>query len=514
MLSDSDIQKVPRPRWFGRWGAILSCAVFLCVLVAMQFRSRALWADVGADSDEPAHATTSLMIHDYLVQAFPHSPMAFAREFYAHYAKVALGHWPPLFYCAEAVWMLLAGRSRMALLLFVALTGAALLASVFIEVRRRCSTAAALATIALLMHSAMFYQVLLSVHSDLLLGLLVFWAAIHGGRFMESRSAHARNLFLLLSIAALLVHGRAAVLVFLPFVLLAIYPGRTPWKWVTAGVLLVLALQIPHFFRMASSLSLPTTGEDVWMFLKSTCSLMGWTGMVLAAVGSKRVTEASADRPFWASMAALAVAGLVFSAAVPVPWDDRYAIPTLIALSVMAGAGIQVLLDGLSSFEGRLRQVMAGAVAVAAALSIAAFAYATPLKRDAGYHAMISACLLCDHPVSLVAGDSTHEGDMIAESSLADPARAHTMLRASKVLSSSTWSGYNYRMLYNSPMEVLNYLDRAHVSLVILQEGVDKPHLAQLREAMAESGGRWVCVRVNQESAGVTIFRRAPSGDL
>jgi hypothetical protein len=512
MLTDSDIQKGPRHLWLGRWRGVFFCAAIFCLLIAMQYRSRAFWADVAADSDEPAHVTTSLMVRDYLVQAFPHSPLAFARDFYAHYAKVAIGHWPPLFYCAEAIWMLLVGRSRVALLLFVALTGAALLGSIFIEVRRRCSTAAALVSIAILMSSDMFYQALLEVRSDLLLGVVVFWAAIYGGEFMHSRSRRTRNLFWLLTFAALLVHGRAVVLLFLPFALLPIYPARSRWKWVMAGILLLLAVQIPHLFRMASSPSLRTMGADAWMFLKSTFVLASWPGMLLALLGIKRVMEDGADRAFWATMSALALAGFGFYVLVPVPWDDRYAIPTLIALSVLAGGGVQVTLDRLSSFRGRLRQVMTGVVTVAAVTSIAVIAYTTPLKRNAGYRVMIADCLLCEHRVSLIAGDAVHEGDLIAESSLSDPARIHTVLRASKVLSSSTWSGYNYRTLYSSPAEVLDYLDRAQVSLVVIQDGPERPHLTQLREAMAQSGGRWVSIHMQKTPVGVTIFRRATAG--
>ena len=77
----------------------------MALLVAIQYRSGAFTADVAADNDEPAHAVTCLMVRDYIVQDFPHNPVTYARTYYAHYSKVGIGHWPPLFYCCEALWM-------------------------------------------------------------------------------------------------------------------------------------------------------------------------------------------------------------------------------------------------------------------------------------------------------------------------------------------------------------------------------------------------------------------------
>jgi hypothetical protein len=52
------------------------------------------------------------MIRDHLAQDFLGSPLPFAKEYYLHYPKVALGAWPPGFHFTEAIWMLLFSPSR------------------------------------------------------------------------------------------------------------------------------------------------------------------------------------------------------------------------------------------------------------------------------------------------------------------------------------------------------------------------------------------------------------------
>ena len=50
---------------------------------------------------------TGLMVRDYIAAGFPDSPFRFAENYYLHYPKVAIGHWPPVFYSIQAAWMLI-----------------------------------------------------------------------------------------------------------------------------------------------------------------------------------------------------------------------------------------------------------------------------------------------------------------------------------------------------------------------------------------------------------------------
>ena len=115
----------------------MAVAVILFSFTAtLQWQSGAYTSDLSSDEDEPAHVVSGLMVHDYAANLFkrgalsmPLTPRAFAEAYYVHYPKVAIGHWPPLFYLVQASWMFVFGRTKSALLLLmlVVMTATALL---------------------------------------------------------------------------------------------------------------------------------------------------------------------------------------------------------------------------------------------------------------------------------------------------------------------------------------------------------------------------------------------------
>ena len=492
--------------------------VITFLLVAMQFRSGAFTADLALDPDEPAHAVSSLVVHDYLAQAFPHNPIAFSWNFYAHYSKVSIGHWPPLFYCVEAVWMLFAGRSKIALLLFITLCAATLAGSMYLEVQRRASTAAAVVSVAVLLSSRIFHQMLCGVHPDVLLTLMVFWAAIHCAEWMRFGLRRNRNLFLAFAIAAMLVHGRGGVLVLLPFILLPLRPKVARWQWLLAAVVAAVVIVVPPLLHQAPPNSLAAVPTRVRDFLLSTSFLTGWPWKsyaldgvsfaagwpwaILAACGLPLVFRKGPQQQFWAAMAGIVLCHLCFYLLVAVPLEYRFLLSTMQAVAVLAGGGVEVLLRANLPHRKPLRLALC-----AAAVGWMVFACAhVEAKPDLKYGQMVATCLLCSNDPVLIAGDERSEGALIVESSLVDPRREHTVLRASKLLAISGWTGWNRRRIYASSAEVLHSLDEAHVSLVILQTSCTFPQVVQLRSALAQDPADWQFVHKPAQVDGTEIY--------
>jgi len=102
--------------------------VCLGVVVALGLCGGRTSSELGAFEDEPAHVVTALMIHDWLTTFEPLHPVRFAEDYYVHYPKVAVGQWPPVYHGLLALWMLVFGASKLAVLAFnwvlVALTAA------------------------------------------------------------------------------------------------------------------------------------------------------------------------------------------------------------------------------------------------------------------------------------------------------------------------------------------------------------------------------------------------------
>lgn len=107
------------------WGSLaVVFLVSLLLTLAWQWRGNAYQSEWSGDPDEPAHYVTGLMVHDYIANRMPAEPMAYASRYYDFYPKVALGHWPPMFYVIQAAWTLLFTPSRISLLLLMATLGA------------------------------------------------------------------------------------------------------------------------------------------------------------------------------------------------------------------------------------------------------------------------------------------------------------------------------------------------------------------------------------------------------
>ena len=84
----------------------------LLVVLGYQVANRSFESEFGRYFDEAAHFVTGLMVHDFIAGMDWSSPVEYAENYYLHYPKVALGHWPPAFYLLQAMWFRLLEPAR------------------------------------------------------------------------------------------------------------------------------------------------------------------------------------------------------------------------------------------------------------------------------------------------------------------------------------------------------------------------------------------------------------------
>jgi len=111
----------PPGTWRRRLLTLLVLASYVVLAATLHHVRGAVDSGFGSFDDEPAHLVTGLMVHDYLAQGCPGSPLEFAQGFYLHYPKVAIGQWPPVFYGLQGAWMLCFGESGLSLILLMSL---------------------------------------------------------------------------------------------------------------------------------------------------------------------------------------------------------------------------------------------------------------------------------------------------------------------------------------------------------------------------------------------------------
>jgi asparagine N-glycosylation enzyme membrane subunit Stt3 len=154
---------------------VVAFAVFLGLVVALQVAGGAYASGFGGYPDEPAHVVTSLMVRDFIAGLDFRHPLQFAQEYYLHYPKVAIGHWPPVFYGALGVWFLIFDASRGTALIFIAVVAAATASIIYLTGKRLIGRSAGVLAAALFVASPLVQESTARVMTEHLstLGMLV-----------------------------------------------------------------------------------------------------------------------------------------------------------------------------------------------------------------------------------------------------------------------------------------------------------------------------------------------------
>jgi hypothetical protein len=470
-----DIAVKVKPFWLG----LLLFAVFLGATITLQILSGAHQSEFGGYPDEPAHFVTSLMVRDYLAGMNYGDPMEFAQNYYAHYPKVAIGHWPPLLYLVQALWMLVFPVSRTSILLQMACMTAVLAWMVSALVKRhfgwQAGVLAGLLTICLPITQTYTNEVM----AESLLTVVSFAAAIYFARYLETERWQDSALFGIFASLAILTKGSGWDLAIVPPVALLLtrkfrlLGKRSFWL----PVIVVLLLCGPWQIMTMKLAQRGWTGGDqpnliftihaLGEFLPIMVNLLGWSLAPLILIGVitsiaipyfRSKTEAE-----WATMAALVVAVWLFHSVVPAGVEERkliVAVPALILFLFAGGAWL----------ARRLRWNPA----IIAAAGVAAFALqGFSLVRETHY-GFIEAAEFIDSRADLhsadilVSSERDGEGILVSELAMREHRLTHRVIRATKALSQSDWNGGGYQSYLHSADDFMSYLREEPVGALVL----------------------------------------------
>lgn len=87
------------------WTALGGFALALLAGALVLAQLRAYQAGFSG-ADEPAHFLNGVFVSSYLHGHAGSNPMAYAVEYYLHYPKISIGHWPPAYYGLLGLLML------------------------------------------------------------------------------------------------------------------------------------------------------------------------------------------------------------------------------------------------------------------------------------------------------------------------------------------------------------------------------------------------------------------------
>jgi 4-amino-4-deoxy-L-arabinose transferase-like glycosyltransferase len=468
----------PAQRFERALGAAVLVLYFLLILVCQRV-SHAGANGFGSYPDESSHYVTGLMVHDYLRTGMGESPVAFARQFYLHFPLIGIGHWPPLFYAVEGLWMLAAGTSRSSDLVLIAII-AALLAFELYRLSRAYAGrwGAFFVGLWLLAVPVMRWSDDL-IMLDVFAALLILHATVRFGRFMETERAQDSIWFGVAAGLAFLAKPAALCLVFVPAMAILMTGRyrllRKPALWYAVPIVAVLVAPWYYYtlplafyghntlsFRQGLAENFPLFFRQLW----DETSFLGVLGLIgigiWVARAGKRLSGVEA------SLAVLPAAVLISILVAHVDLEPRYIIPAIAPLLVAACVGLLTLVR---------MQKRAGASLGALLLATAAFAGISRmpglLDNAPGVGPLATVALraapAAGTTMLVVAPTASREGRIMAELAMRSRDRnLNVVVRATKLLADVDWNATRYKAYAKSPDEMLQILDRSGIDLLLI----------------------------------------------
>lgn len=480
-----------------------SAAAFMCF---EQWNSGAWHAGWGTDPDAPAHMVSSIAIREYLLHGLPdfQNPVAFFHEFYQRFPKIALGHWPPVYHSALALWLLLVPPEQPWILGFQALLAGVLsmltvlLSSRLLGVRR----AVLAGMLVCLTPAVVTFGRVLSI--DLMVAVWVNAGITAYAFYWKKPGWLPATLFGICAAMALLTKPSGIILAAVPP--LCVLASRRwhllrAWSfWWPAAI--VLALYGPWHLAFTAEMSdgwrapVHLTSRFVrtpWRNLVMVLRILGAAGTALAIYGAWRWRSHRVTR----LLAAAVVGGfLAFAYAIPSSGYRHY-VPLAPAMTILAVCGLRAL---LLRFRAGKDHPFAYVVLVLLLAS------PPPAATGSGVRAAVDQ-LLADRAGAqtwLVTGSPSFEGDVIAESALRRPSAGLTVYRGSKLFLRGNWAGRRDYLLIGTADEAEALIERCGIQAVFIGKGT--PLLAA--EAVGRNPARWRLLRTSLNPESGILFER------
>ena len=463
-----------------------AAGVFLLLLIlaaGLQGANGAYQADLAGD-DETAHYVTGLMIYGYVRSGDWLHPWSFARDYYEAYPRVALGHWPPLFYVVEASWMTLASPGRVSVAIMMACFAAAAGTALYAVARPVLGEVSRLGAAALFLCLPVSQQSAASIMLELPVTFATVLSVIAYDRYLRRQSSSAALGVGAALLAALMTKANALALALLP-PLAVLFAGRRDLLtratfWLPAAVsaaalpwyLWSLDLALEGFgplqppraraASLASQLNLALIAEQNGLVV-TLLAVVGLGAAVIAPIVRRQPPSSS-----WAAIVAACAGWLAFHSWVLHLYLERHLLPALALLTLFSAAGIEAIARRVAGAPS-WRAVGALWLVVFGAFGVEAF-HLTP-KASYGASAVADLLNEPEHAraaVFVASPRARGEGSVIAELAQRAPRPARRIVRATKTLARDDWDGGNYVLLVTDPQAALARLDALGVRYVVV----------------------------------------------
>jgi hypothetical protein len=326
------------------------------------------------------------------------------------------------------------------------------------------------------------------VTPELLSALLMLCASLSFARFLRTERIADSLAFGALAALAILTKPNGLALALLPpFAILA--ANRLPLAkrfsfWLPAFVVIVVCA--PWYVTMLPLMedglpppvSIGSIGSITSHFPSdygtALLAITGWALNAMAAVGFVdtivlpwREGRVGADA---AALGGLLASVLLFHTAIVPLGDLRHMLPAAVAIVAFAGMGMRRSVALLET-GGIPARAASGSVIGLTAATFGLVTFTVPHEMNSGA-AEVAETILAHpewrHDTVLVSSQGNGEGSVIAELAMREIRPNRRVLRASKVLATSSWNGSGYRLRFSTAEEVNAYLETIPVQIIVI----------------------------------------------
>jgi Dolichyl-phosphate-mannose-protein mannosyltransferase len=491
---------------------VVAILCYFLVAIVLQTLTGAYRTEYAGYPDSAAHQVTSIMLTQYIRSGIFRSPLEFAEQFYLHYPKVAIGHWPPFYYFCAGIWGLLFGVGHVSFLVFMAFLSALLAFLVRLVIGGELGPWPGTAAGMLLLLLPPVREGSQLVMLDTMVALLSLLAGYSFVRFLREPTIAHSVLFGLLASCTILTKISGMSLALMPLFSMWLMKDWSAIKrrafWLSALVVALVAGPWTLYFMRSEKNGLG--GEIAWSYTWLATKAFAWFLIdamgpflfVIAIYGIWRMVVKpfffGGASPVWAMLFALLSATLLLQLIIPSGIEQRYLMTAFPSLAAFAIAGTV-------KFVERLREHgCPTTVQLAAAITFLVVGVATlrspHIAPPTGFSKAVEYVVdqYSDYPkvAILVCSDAIGEGEVVSELAAREPKPdRYFVLRASKQLSSADWIGRNYHVLFDDPQRLQHYLESVPITLILVDRSVEKNpammHILQVESILAKRQTIW-----------------------
>lgn len=455
---------------------ILVLVSSLLLTIFLQERSGSHRAELSGYPDEPSHYITGLMVRSYLREGHFASATRFAEDYYLHYPKVAIGHWPPVYYLVQCLWTFVFPATISSILYLQAFLLALTSAVLFTVARSRFGAWSACILCGAFLILYPTQELGSEIMSEPLLALTTLAATWTIARYFETAESAPLIGFVVLVEVVAHTKGSGIALAGAP-VLVAVCLGRHSvfrkrsfWLAQLVMILLLVPWQIFTMNMVRNGMSRPITLQLVFAqlceFGPITVKMFGWPLLILIlyalylAIVSRRLRD-----PLMVSCAITVALTLAFHCVSPSGAEARrlfMAIPVFLLL-----APLPILyLFGTRHSRPWAPLLLFVIVAISLFSSVASFR-----KTAVGYRS-VAEWLMANRDrgenVVLIASDIDGEGMLISEIGQIQPSPSLYIVRSSKLFEDCDWEGQECLPMITDPSRAEQVLDSMPVRYAVV----------------------------------------------